>query len=93
VSGSGEEPIPDAYVEQRVSEALAADDRVGELGLAVAVEGDELTVRGTVSTPSRKAGVVAVAREVVDGLGADFGVRDETDVPPAAAPADEEVLG
>jgi hypothetical protein len=90
--GSADEPIPDAYVVQRVGEALASDERVGELGLSVAREGDEVVVRGAVSTPARKAGVVPVAGEVVDALHAGLGVRDETDVPPAVAPGGEEVL-
>jgi hypothetical protein len=93
MSGPSDEPIPEAYVVQRVSEALAADDRVGELGLAVAVEGDELVVRGPVSTPARKAGVLPGVREVVEALGARLAVRDETDVPHTVAPADDEVLG
>lgn len=90
--GPGDEPIPEAYVVQRVGEALAGDERVGELGLAVAVEGGELVVRGAVGSAERQAAVVAVAREVVDALGARLAVRDETEVPPAAAPDGEEVL-
>ena len=87
-----DEAVPEAYVVQRVEDALANDDRVGELGLAVSVEGNELVVRGAVSNPARKEGVAAVAREVVDVLQADLSVRDETDVPPNVAPEGEEVV-
>jgi hypothetical protein len=87
-----EEPVPEAYVVQRVEDALANDDRVGELGLAASVEGNELVVRGAVSNPVRKEGVAPVAREVVDALQADLSVRDETDVPPNVAPEGEEVV-
>ena len=87
-----DEPIPEAYVLQRVEEALADDGRVGELGLEVTVEGDDVVVRGAVSNPARKAEVAAVAREVLEALGADLSVRDETDVPPSVAPEGEEVV-
>jgi hypothetical protein len=87
-----DDAIPDAYVAERVRDALAADERVGELGLSVDRRGEALVVRGAVSTTSRKAGVAPVAREVLAQLGAMFEVQDETEVPPTTRP-EEEVLG
>jgi hypothetical protein len=85
------EPIPDAYVLERVRDALASDARVGELGLDVELAGDVLVVRGAVSTAARKASVEPVAREARAGLGVSHEVQDRTEVPPATG-AEEEVL-
>lgn len=59
---------PDAdYGPDHVSEALAADPRVGELGLAVAFDGRRVTVSGVVSTPERRDAVPAVVGDAVPG--------------------------
>lgn len=71
---------PHDHVVLHVRDVLAADGRVGELGLDPVIEGDVVVVRGAVSTDGRKAAVVTVVREVLDGHGCDFAVRDETTV-------------
>ena len=56
---------PHDYLGAHLEEALATDGRVAEQGLHVSVDGGELVVTGTVSTPQRCAGIDAVARETV----------------------------
>jgi osmotically-inducible protein OsmY len=58
---------PDDYLAQHLRDALAADARVSELGLDVALRHGELYVTGTVSTEERRAAVDAVAAEVAPG--------------------------
>lgn len=57
----------DAYLAERVRTALAADPRVGELGIAVTVEDGRLVLRGEVATPERRLLVETVAREQAPG--------------------------
>jgi osmotically-inducible protein OsmY len=57
------EPRADAYLAEQVRTALAADPRVGELGIAVTVEDGRLVLTGAVATVERRAVVEAVARE------------------------------
>jgi hypothetical protein len=90
--------LPVAHVLVHVREALATDERVGELGLAVEECCDEdppsydavaVVVRGTVSTAARKAGVVPVVTEVLRSYGMTRDVRDETAVAGATVPERE----
>jgi hypothetical protein len=92
-------PLPTAHVLGHVRDALAADERVGELGLVVTcepegaghgdVEVEAVVVRGAVSTARRKSGVVEVVVEVLEAHGLRLPVRDETEVPCADGPGDE----
>jgi hypothetical protein len=88
-------PMPLLHVLAHVRDALATDERVGELGLDVCSEpdpaggADEVVVRGAVSTAGRKAGVVPVVTEVLRQHGVALPVRDETTVPPAGVPEEE----
>jgi hypothetical protein len=89
-------PLPMSHVLCHVRDALATDDRVGELGLDVSAEvhpqlvGEEVVVvRGAVSTEDRKAGVLVVVHEVLVANGVDRAVRDETEVPSHVGPGEE----
>jgi osmotically-inducible protein OsmY len=56
-----------AYRSQRISDALAQDGRVGELGLEVHVSDDGVSVSGRVTTEARRSAVEAVVEEIVPG--------------------------
>jgi osmotically-inducible protein OsmY len=58
---------PDAYVVERIREALAHDSRVAELGIAVTVAADEVVLTGDVANESRKAVVTAVVAPLTEG--------------------------
>jgi hypothetical protein len=88
--------LPMEHVLCHVRDALATDERVGELGLDVHAESrseevaDEvIVVRGAVSTEDRKAGVLVVVHEVLAANGVDRAVRDETEVPSHVGPGEE----
>jgi hypothetical protein len=75
----------------RISDALAMDDRVGELGLQVHAEPGptacgRIIVTGHVSTPARYDAVTVVAEEVVRDHGADCEVVNATEVSVVARP-------
>lgn len=55
----------DCYTSQHVSEALARDPRVGELGLEVELDGDEVHVSGNVTTEQRRAAVPDVVHDAL----------------------------
>jgi hypothetical protein len=74
------------HVLMHVRDALATDSRVGELGLDVSHEHDEVVVRGAVSNSARKEALLPVAREVLEQYGCALVVRDETKIPAAGAP-------
>ena len=74
------------HVLTHLRDAFATDGRVGELGLDVTHEHDEVVVRGAVSNAARKEALVPVAREVLEQYGCALGVRDETEIPAAGAP-------
>ncbi|HLI23825.1 MAG TPA: BON domain-containing protein [Acidimicrobiales bacterium] len=81
----------DAAAEYRrlhLSEALVADEGVGELGLAVEVDGDDVYVTGTVSTAERRRRVGEVVAEQAPG----GRVHNRTEVAGAAPPEGEERL-
>jgi hypothetical protein len=88
--------LPMEHVLCHVRDALATDDRVGELGLDVTAEphpeladGEIVVVRGVVSTAERKAGVRVVVSEVLVARGSPRPVRDETEVPSHVGPGEE----
>jgi hypothetical protein len=77
---------PVEHVLLHVHDALATDARVGELGLDVTYEDDEIVVRGAISTVARQEVLVVLVAEVLAQYGCAFGVRDETEIPAAGAP-------
>jgi len=77
---------PVEHILLHVRDALATDARVGELGLDVTHENDDVVVRGTISTVARHGALVALVGEVLEQYGCALGVRDETEIPAAGAP-------
>jgi len=65
---------PDDYAAQHLRDALAADDRVGEMGLQVRTVAGKVFLTGEVATPERQQAVGAVAAEVLPG----YEVHNET---------------
>ncbi len=57
----------ETYMIGHLEEALARDPRVNEQGLHVEVDEGTFVVRGSVSTPERRAGVEAVAADLLPG--------------------------
>lgn len=75
-------PTPVEHLLTRISEALALDGRVGELGLEVhehaGPTGRSIVVSGSVSTADRKHGIEAVVTEVLVAHGDQATVVDRT---------------
>jgi hypothetical protein len=73
----------DHYLVEHVREALAGDERLGELELQVTVVGDRIVITGTVQTEERRQAI----SEVVAALLPDRTVANQTTVlaPPAGA--------
>jgi Flp pilus assembly secretin CpaC len=67
---------PEDYAIQHLREALATDDRVGEMGVQVRVVAGKVFLTGQVATPERRQAVGAVAAEVLP----DYEIHNETDV-------------
>ncbi len=65
---------PEDYACERVREALAADERVGELGVQVRMAAGKVFLTGQVPTAERQAAVGAVAAAVLP----DYEVHNET---------------
>ncbi|HWI02701.1 MAG TPA: BON domain-containing protein [Acidimicrobiales bacterium] len=65
---------PDDYVIQRVRDALAADERVAEMGVEVRIAAGKVFLTGQVPTEERRQAVGVVAAEVV----AEYEVHNET---------------
>jgi hypothetical protein len=86
-------PTPVEHLLTRISDALALDGRVGELGLDVREEagslGRRIVVSGHVSTAERKHAIVAVVGEVLSAHADDAEVVDLTVVPVAGRPDGE----
>jgi hypothetical protein len=82
-------PPPIEHVVVHVRDALATDARVGELGLDVEHRDDGIVVRGAITNAARRAGIVPVAREVLDVHGYDLDVHDETTLTSTDAPTTE----
>lgn len=59
--------IPE-YMVERVREALARDDRVGQLDVQVSIAGDRLLLDGIAATEERRAAAAEIAREVCPGM-------------------------
>lgn len=71
---------PEDYAVQHLREALAADPRVGELGVQVRTTAGKVFLTGHVATPERQQAVGAVAAELLP----DYEVHNETLVTPVA---------
>ena len=65
---------PEDYVIQRVRDALAADERVAEMGVEVRIAAGKVFLTGQVPTGERREAVGVVAREVLP----DYEVHNET---------------
>jgi len=59
--------MSDEYLAQRVSDALASDPRVADLGISVTVEPGAIRLWGQVATEERRDAVAVVARETLAG--------------------------
>jgi hypothetical protein len=83
-------PTPVEHLLTRISDALALDGRVGELGLDVHEEagpvGRRIVVSGHVSTAERKHAIAAVVAEVLAAHSDDAEVIDRTIVTVAGRP-------
>jgi hypothetical protein len=78
--------VPIEHVLFHVRDTLAADSRVGELGLDVEVVAGTVVVSGPISTRARREGVGEVVREVLRSYGSDLAVRNDTYVTETSAP-------
>jgi osmotically-inducible protein OsmY len=65
---------PEDYAIQRLREALAADERVAEMGVQVRLVAGKVFLTGQVATPERRQAIGAIAQEVLP----DYQVRNET---------------
>ena len=52
------------YVVQHVREALATDERVGQLDIGVTVAGERIQLAGCVQTPERRSAILEVVGEI-----------------------------
>ncbi len=82
-------PEPDSYVCERVRRALAADPRVGELGITVRVVGRRAFVSGSVATPERRQAISTVVTEVLPA----YEVQNDVAVTPLEPGSEIEMLG
>lgn len=69
---------PEDYAVQRLREALASDQRVGELGVQVRTVAGKVFLTGHVATAERQQAVGAVAGEVLP----DYEIHNDTLVTP-----------
>jgi osmotically-inducible protein OsmY len=76
------------YLVEHVREALAGDERLGELELQVTVVGERIVVSGTVQTEERQRAI----SDVVSGLLPDRTVVNQTTVLSPTAGAQTETL-
>ena len=67
---------PEDYAIQRLRDALATDERVGEMGVQVRVAAGKIFLTGQVATAERQEAVGVVAAEVLP----DYEIHNETDV-------------
>ena len=81
-----EAPEADQYVSERARSALAADPRVGELGISVSIVGSRAFVCGDVATPERQEAVGAVVTEVLPG----YEVHNDVAVTPVGGRPDRD---
>jgi hypothetical protein len=65
---------PEDYAIQRVRDALAADERVAEMGVQVHIAAGKVFLTGQIPTEERRQAVGVVAREVLPG----YEIHNET---------------
>ena len=65
------------YLAERVRSSIAEDPDVCELGIEVAVEGERIVLRGSLTSERRKAQVLALAQRLCPGLQVDDEMRVE----------------
>ncbi|MDQ4089519.1 MAG: BON domain-containing protein [Actinomycetota bacterium] len=65
---------PEDYTVQRLRDALAADERVGEMGVQVHLAAGKVFLTGQVTTEERRQAVSAVAGEVLP----DYEIHNDT---------------
>jgi osmotically-inducible protein OsmY len=82
------EDEPPHYLVQRVREALAHDERIGELEVKVKVFGKRVFLTGPVSTQERHEAIDAALAELLPG----YDVHNETEVARLEARDGEERL-
>ena len=80
---------PDAYLAERIREALAHDPRVSQLGICVSIAGGRILLSGEVATPERKAAATEVAHPLAEGRA----VYNALTVSTLSEPAHREELG
>lgn len=82
------QPEPPQYVAGHLRDALAEDPRTSELGVKVIIRGEEVFLRGSVSSDARRERVIEVVHEKAPELT----VHDELTVPECGEPDGEERL-
>ena len=82
-------PEPEAYVVERIREALAHDPRVSALGICVSLAGSKVLLSGEVATPERKAAATEVAQTLAEGRT----VHNVLTVSALSEPSEREALG
>jgi osmotically-inducible protein OsmY len=83
-----QEAAPEIYLAEHLREALAQDPRVGELGIAVEIEGDSVVLSGTMTSPEQQDAAVAIAHHFLPG----HQVRVETTAGDLPEPTESEHL-
>jgi len=81
--------VPDAYVEAHIQDALAQDERVGELGVEVTLTPAGVFLTGEVASPERREAITEVVVEMLP----DREVHNQTEVMEYPEPGDAEQLG
>ena len=79
---------PTEYLLGRIEQALATDDRTGELELDVRIAAGRIFLTGTVATVERRDAVQAVVGDVAP----DFEIVNELSLIPEAGPGPAESL-
>jgi hypothetical protein len=79
---------PTEYLLGRIEQALATDDRTGELELDVRIAAGRIFLTGTVATAERRAAV----QDVVGDVAPDLEIVNELSLTPEAEPGPAESL-
>lgn len=82
----GEEPAQ--YVVARVRDALAHDERVAALDIAVRIVSRDVFITGTVATEERRVAAQAVVQSILDG----YAMHNQLAVLDAKAPGGVEAV-
>ena len=79
---------PDVYTVEHIRDALARDDRVGDLGVHVTMTSAGVFLTGDVATAERRDAITEVVRELLP----DAEIHNQTTVATYPEPPDMEVL-